>query len=231
MKGFMEEQLWLAPWYFLSSGSLNHHLWWGSLGVRANTYTNIIWEAVKTLMWCDITWFDLIWGLTSPARGFVNTRHQVVTLKMKRISKTLEIYKTWMYVSKLCAIIKAKFRDWKCWVSPQNLLKCLIPITPYRPVGWGDVLPPNKTMPWLRMLSSIPIWMLVIWRSISVTVNVNVKILCMWSRMYSSIIFSSRSALATAHCNVCQTHDHNPLSRFQHGIVQFLRLPTSVVSL
>ena len=147
---------------FLSFGSVNHPLWWGSLGVRANTYTNIIWEAVQTLIWCDITWFDLIWGLTSPARGFVNTRHQVVTLKMKRISKTLEIYKTWMYVSKLCAIIKAKFRDWKCWVSPQNLLNCLIPITPYRPVAWGDVLPPNKTMQWLRMLSSIPIWMLVI---------------------------------------------------------------------
>ena len=81
----------------------------------------------------------------------------------------------WLYVSKLCAIIKTKLRDWKCWVSPQNLLKRLIPITPYRPVGWGDVLPPNKTMQWLRMLSSIPIWMLVIWRSISVTVNVNVK--------------------------------------------------------
>ena len=76
---------------FLSFGSVNHPLWWGSLGVRAKTYTNIIWEAVQTLIWSDMTWFDLIWGLTSPARRFVNTRHQVVTLKMKRISKTLEV--------------------------------------------------------------------------------------------------------------------------------------------
>ena len=148
---------------FFSFGNEQRPLWWGSLGVRASTYTNIIWGAVQSLIWCDITWFDLIWGftspasmirfdmswfdliwgLTSPARGFVNTRHQVVTLKMKRISKTLEIYKTWMYVSKLCAIIKAKFRDWKCWVSPQNLLKRLIPITPYLPSGVGGC-PPTK---------------------------------------------------------------------------------------
>ena len=132
---------------FFSLGNEQRPLWWGSLGVRASTYTNIIWGAVQSLIWCDITWFDLIWGLTSPARGFVHTGHQVVALKMKRISKTLGIYRAWIYVSKLCAIIKTKLRDWKCWVSPQNLLKRLIPITPYRPVGWGDVLPPNKTMP------------------------------------------------------------------------------------
>ena len=112
-----------------------------------------------------------------------------------------------MYVSKLCAIIKTKFRDWKCWVSPQNLLKRLIPITPYLSVGWGDVLPPNNTGQWLWMLSAIPIWMIR-----------NLK------------IYLSQCQCKCQNSVHVTTHDHNPLNRFQHAIVQFLRLPSSVVS-
>ena len=60
MMDFMEEQLWLAPWYFLvlllkiTLYGEDHR------ASGADTNTNMIRGAVLSLTFCDMTWFDLI---------------------------------------------------------------------------------------------------------------------------------------------------------------------------